>query len=99
MSGIMSCEAPASHAARAAFTGPLVPYFKSDAAMRILVGEEAAEYQRLYADYAAAMAYAAGVLKSKGMDSEDFRQADAAAGELWVRLRELRGITGKHWMA
>jgi hypothetical protein len=77
----------------------LVSYFKSDAGMRILVDEEAAEYARLYAEYAAAMAYAAGVLKSKGMDSEDFRQADAAAGELLVRLRELQGVAGKHWMA
>jgi hypothetical protein len=57
------------------------------------------EYTRLYGEYAAAIFHAAAVLKSKGMDSEDFKQADAAAGALWTRLRELQGMAGKSWMA
>jgi hypothetical protein len=64
----------------------------------LLVGEQAEEYKRLYAEYAAAMVNAAAVLRAKGMDSDDFREADAAAGKLWVRLRELQGMAGKHWM-
>jgi hypothetical protein len=65
----------------------------------LLTGEKAAEYKRLYLEYGAAMARATAVLKAKGMDSDEFRQADAAAGDLWVRLRELQGMAGKHWMA
>ena len=65
----------------------------------VLIGEKAAEYIRLYAEYAAALAHASAVLESKGMESDDFRQADAAAGALWVRLRDLQGMAGKHWMA
>lgn len=65
----------------------------------VLIGEKAAEYQRLYAEYAAAMANAAAILRAKSMSSDEFRQADAAAGALWVRLRDLQGMAGKHWMA
>lgn len=65
----------------------------------ILTGEKAAEYKRLYLEYGAAMARATAVLKAKGMDSQEFAEADAAAGTLWARLRELQGMGGKHWMA
>jgi hypothetical protein len=65
----------------------------------VLTGEEAAEFQRLYAEYAAAMVNALAILRAKGMSSEEFRQADAAAGALRARIRELQGTAGKHWMA
>jgi hypothetical protein len=61
--------------------------------------ENAAEYQRLYAEFVDAVARAGTILKARGMDSEEFRQADADAGRLSVRLRELRGDAGKNWMA
>jgi hypothetical protein len=63
----------------------------------VLTGQKAAEYQRLYAEYTAAMVAAAAILKANGMGSDEFRKADAAAGALWVRLRELQGMAGKHW--
>jgi hypothetical protein len=56
------------------------------------------EYKRLYLEFEAALANAAKVLRAKGIDSEEFRQADAAAGAQWLRLRELQDIVGKHWM-
>jgi hypothetical protein len=64
----------------------------------IPTGEKAEEYKRLYFKYVDAVTHAAAVLGIKGMDSEEFRRADAAAGELWARLRKLGGMTGKHWM-
>jgi hypothetical protein len=67
--------------------------------IQVLTGEKAAEYQRVYADYSVALAHASDVLSAKGMSSPEFREADAAAGKLWTRLRELRGEAGQHWMA
>lgn len=60
---------------------------------------EAAEYQRLFALYVTASANALDVLKAKGMESREFREADAATGEFWVKLRALQGKAGMHWMA
>ena len=48
------------------------------------------EYERLYEEFAAAVERAARVLRKKGMDSREFWEADAAAGKLSARLRELR---------
>lgn len=67
--------------------------------VQVLTGDQAAEYQRVYAAYAAALARASDVLRIKGMESTEFREADAEAGKHWTRLRELRGDAGKHWMA
>ena len=61
--------------------------------------EKAAEYERLFAQYVAASANAFAVLKAKGMESSEFREADAATGEFWVKLRALQGKAGLHWMA
>jgi hypothetical protein len=61
--------------------------------------EKADEFERLYQEYAKAIRYAASVLRVKSMESEEFRKADGAAGDLWVKLRELQGMAGKHWMA
>jgi hypothetical protein len=38
------------------------------------------EYKRLYLEFEAALANAAKVLRAKGWNSEEFRQADSAAG-------------------
>ena len=61
--------------------------------------DEAAEYQRLYAEFVAATAKAFAILRAKGIDSYAFLEADAEAGKLSVRLRELRGDAGKHWIS
>jgi hypothetical protein len=61
--------------------------------------EEAEEYRRLYAKYAAASQYAGAVLRTHGMESEAFRQAYGAVGKLWTRLRDLQGLGGMSWMA
>jgi len=45
----------------------------------VLTGDEAEEFQRLYAEYQAA--------------------AQRAFDAMWVRLRELQGMGGDHWMA
>ena len=68
-------------------------------AIHALTGEKAAEFQRVYAEYAAALAYASDVLTGKGMGSPEFREADAAAAKFRVRLRELRGDAGDPWMS
>jgi hypothetical protein len=65
----------------------------------VLTGENAEEYKRLTAEYPVAEANATAALKSHGMDSEEFKRADAAKGAIWRRLRELQGMGGKHWMA
>lgn len=61
--------------------------------------EKAEDYQRLSAEHAEATMHAAKVLRQKGMDSPEFREADAATGRLYVQIRELLGKRGQHWMA
>jgi hypothetical protein len=62
----------------------------------ILSGEKAAEYTRLYTEYGEAMVRAAAALKAHGMASEEFRQADAAAGTLWGQTPR---ASGHGWQA
>ena len=65
----------------------------------VLSGEKAEEeYKPAYDEHALAVTHAASILKSKGMASDEFREADAAVGALWARLRELQGMGGKDWM-
>jgi hypothetical protein len=61
--------------------------------------EKNAEYDRLYNEFAKAVAIARGILKTHGMASTEFYRADAAAGEIWVKMRAMQGKAGKHWMA
>jgi hypothetical protein len=61
--------------------------------------EKNAEYDRLYSEFAQAVGNARRVLKTHGMSSVAFRRADAAAGEIWVKMRAMQGKAGKHWMA
>ena len=60
-----------------------------------LNAEKANEFERLYQEYAKAVRVAASVLRVKSMESEEFREADGAAGDLWVKLRKLQGMAGK----
>jgi hypothetical protein len=61
--------------------------------------EKAAEYERLYYQLVTAVVAAGKVLSTHGMESEEFRKADAEATDLWVKLRELQGMAGNPWMA
>jgi hypothetical protein len=61
--------------------------------------EKAAEYGRLYYQLVTAVVAAGKVLGTHGMESEEFRKADAEATDLWVKLRELQGMAGNPWMA
>lgn len=61
--------------------------------------EKAEEYKRLTAEHAAATEHAANVLRKYGMESVEFREADAATGKLYGQIRELIGTLGQHWMA
>ena len=56
--------------------------------------EKAAEFERLYSEWAVASANAATVLRTKGMESDDFRKADAVTTDLWMKLRKLQGNEG-----
>jgi len=61
--------------------------------------EKAEEYERLSAEHAVATAHATNVLRLNGMESPEFREADAATGKLYVKIRELLGKRRQHWMA
>jgi hypothetical protein len=61
--------------------------------------EKAAEYNRLYKEFSTAVAHARDVLRTHGMESAEFYRADAAAGEIWVKLRALQDKAGQSWMA
>ena len=65
----------------------------------VWTSEKAAEFERLYNEWAVASANAATVLRTKGMESDDFRKADAVTTDLWVKLRKLQGKEGQGWMA
>jgi hypothetical protein len=65
----------------------------------VWTAEKAAEFEKLDNEWAVASATAATVLRTKGMESDDFRKADAVTTDLWVKLRKLQGAEGKSWMA
>ena len=56
------------------------------------------QYARLYSLFCEAVLHAGSVLKVHGMESEEFRVADAKSTELWKSLRALQGKDGKNWM-
>jgi hypothetical protein len=41
---------------------------------------------------------AIAALKAYGSGSAEFANADRAEGEIWLRIREIRGSAGEHWM-
>lgn len=71
----------------------------TDYQAKLTTDEAAAEFRRLYAECAAAIAYANAVLQSDSMESELFLKADRKAMVLWQRLREVQGLAVKHWLA
>jgi hypothetical protein len=48
----------------------------------------AEQHRRLDAEYGAAVTYAIAILRAHGMSSTEFRAAEDAAGDLWIRLCE-----------
>jgi hypothetical protein len=65
----------------------------------LLSPEEDAELKRLYADLAHASRRATVILGMSGMTSEAFLRADREVTRIVKRIKEIRGVTGKHWMA
>ena len=52
--------------------------------------EQTKDYQRLDAEYGAAVLYAIAILRAHGMSSPEFKVAEDAACDLWLRLREFK---------
>jgi hypothetical protein len=65
----------------------------------LLSPEEDAELKRLYADLAHASRRATVILRMSGLTSEAFLRADRDVTRIVKRIKEIRGLTGKHWMA
>jgi hypothetical protein len=65
----------------------------------LLSPEEDAELKRLYADLAHASRRATVILRMSGLTSEAFLRADRDVARIVKRIKEIRGLTGKHWMA
>ena len=63
--------------------------------MLVLTSENAEEYKRLKAEHVTAKKNAIAALRAKGLDSEEFKHADAAAVALRRRLQELQGMGGR----
>jgi hypothetical protein len=68
-------------------------------ANNVITPEEGEELKRLLAEHSAATLHGAAILRKYGMESQEFREADKATGALWMRIREIQGLSGKHWMA
>jgi hypothetical protein len=52
--------------------------------------EQTKAYRQLDAEYGAAVLYAIAILRAHGMNSPEFKVAEDAACDLWLRLREFR---------
>ena len=65
----------------------------------LLIPKEDAELKRLYADLAHASRRATVILRMSGMTSETFLRADREVTRIVKRIKEIRGLAGKHWMA
>lgn len=65
----------------------------------LLTPDQFAELSALYREHEERAAQARVALREKGMESPEFREADAATGKTWSRIRELLGDAGKHWSA
>lgn len=65
-----------------------------------LIGpQDAEELKRLLEEYVTATLRGADILKKHVMNSQEFRDADKATAALWVRIREIQGLSGEHWMS
>jgi hypothetical protein len=67
-------------------------------AKTVITSEEGAELERLKSAYQAATLRASNAIRAKGMDSDEFLKADAEAGRIVERIKEILGTTG-NWMA
>ena len=65
----------------------------------LLNPEEGAELKRLYADLAHASRRATAFLRASGVDSAEFLRADREITRIVKRIKEIRGVADKHWMA
>ena len=65
----------------------------------LLNPEEGAELKRLYADLAHASRRATAFLRASGMSSAEFLRADREVTRIVKRIKEIRGVADKHWMA
>jgi hypothetical protein len=65
----------------------------------LLSPDEDAELKRLYADLAHASRRATVILRMSGLTSEAFLRADRDVTRIVKRIKEIRGLAGKHWMA
>jgi len=65
----------------------------------LLSPEQDAELKRLYADLAHATRRATANLRMSGMTSADFLRADREVTRIVKRIKEIRGLADKHWMA
>ena len=61
--------------------------------------EDDAELKRLYADLAHASRRATANLRVSGLTSAAFLTADREVTRIVKRIKEIRGLAGKHWMA
>lgn len=68
-------------------------------AKSVITPEEGAELERLKAVYLAATRRAMDAIRLQVMDSAAFAKADGEAGDAMRRMKEILGLTGKHWMA
>jgi hypothetical protein len=67
-------------------------------ARAVITPEEGAELKRLYATLPVASRKAKVALLRGGMTSESFRKADQEVSGIVRRIKEILGLTGKHWM-
>ena len=65
----------------------------------LLSPEEGTDLKRLYADLAHASRRATTFLRASGMDSAEFLRADREVMRIVKRIKEIRGVADKHWMA
>ena len=61
--------------------------------------EEGAELKQLEQDYLDAHRRARDAVVTEGMSSEAYLKADAETARIMRRIKEIRGTSGKHWMA
>ena len=64
----------------------------------IMTPEQDAELRLRWSEYLAARHRADIAAQTKGLDSADFRKADAEAGAALLKMKEILGSTGQHWM-
>ena len=51
-----------------------------------------------WSEYLAARQRAELAARNNGLDSDEFKKADAEAGAALRKMRQLLGTTGQHWM-